>query len=81
MDQKDFDPLFGTPLDIEFSAAAELYDAVYQKVTDLQQLKTILEATQQQPTFQLIEVIGDRQENVDLYEQILVELREKLRGN
>lgn len=81
LDQKDFDPLFGTPLDIEFSAAAELYGAVYQKVTDLQQLKTILEATQQQPTFQLIEVIGDRQENVDLYEQILVELREKLRGN
>lgn len=81
LNQEDFDPLFGTPLDIEFSAAAELYGAAYQKVTDLQHLQTILQATQTQPTFQLIEVDGNRQENVQLYEQFLLELRKKLRGD
>lgn len=76
----DFEPLFGTPIDLDFSVVAKLYGADYVKAVSLEQLGTFLEATQTQRKFQIIEVVGDRQENVELYEGVLTDLRDKLRG-
>lgn len=74
----DFEPIFGTPIDLDFSLVAQLYDAEYTKAESLEQLEQLLEATQTQAKFQLIEVVGDRQENVLLYEKVIGGLTEKL---
>ncbi|WP_430597839.1 2-succinyl-5-enolpyruvyl-6-hydroxy-3-cyclohexene-1-carboxylic-acid synthase [Enterococcus sp. AZ177] len=81
LEKDDFEPIFGTPIDLDFSLVAQLYDAEYVKAESLEQLELLLEATQKQPKFQLIEVIGDRQENVLLYEKVVDGLKEKLGKN
>ncbi|WP_207694384.1 2-succinyl-5-enolpyruvyl-6-hydroxy-3-cyclohexene-1-carboxylic-acid synthase [Enterococcus sp. DIV0212c] len=78
LEAEDFEPIFGTPIDLDFSLVAQLYDAEYVKVESLEQLALLLEATQKYPKFQLIEVVGDRQENVLLYEKVIAGLKEKL---
>lgn len=78
LEVEDFEAIFGTPIDLEFSFVAQLYDAEYVKAESLEQLDLLLEATQKQPKFQLIEVAGDRQENVLLYEKIIEGLKETL---
>ncbi|MGX7149782.1 2-succinyl-5-enolpyruvyl-6-hydroxy-3-cyclohexene-1-carboxylic-acid synthase [Enterococcus ureasiticus] len=75
---EDFEPIFGTPIDLDFSLVAQLYGAEYVKAETLEQLELLLEATQKQPKFQLIEVVGDRQENVLLYEKVIDGLKKKL---
>ena len=72
--EDDFEPLFGTPLDLDFSLVAELYGASYQEVKTIAELKQILQAAAEEPQFQVIEVKGNRQENVHLYESILAEI-------
>ncbi|OJG27606.1 2-succinyl-5-enolpyruvyl-6-hydroxy-3-cyclohexene-1-carboxylic-acid synthase [Enterococcus caccae] len=81
LDETDFEPIFGTPIDIDFSLVAQLYDAKYVKAESLEQLGTLLETTQRQPEFQIIEVVGDRQENVQLYEKVVAGLKEKFGKN
>ena len=72
--EDDFEPLFGTPLDLDFSLVAELYGASYQEVKTIAELKQILQTAAEEPQFQVIEVKGNRQENVHLYESILAEI-------
>ena len=72
--EDDFEPLFGTPLDLDFSLVAELYGASYQEVKTSAELKQILQTAAEEPQFQVIEVKGNRQENVHLYESILAEI-------
>ena len=76
--ESDFEPLFGTPIDLDFKLVAQLYGATYTKAESLDQLNELLEKTQQQPTFQLIEVIGERQENVLFHEKIMKEVKRRL---
>ncbi|MGX7245431.1 2-succinyl-5-enolpyruvyl-6-hydroxy-3-cyclohexene-1-carboxylic-acid synthase [Enterococcus quebecensis] len=75
---EDFEPVFGTPIDLDFSLVAQLYDAKYVKAESLEHLDQLLEGTKKQPVFQIIEVVGDRQENVLLYEKVIDGLRKKL---
>ncbi|MBO0474108.1 2-succinyl-5-enolpyruvyl-6-hydroxy-3-cyclohexene-1-carboxylic-acid synthase [Enterococcus ureasiticus] len=75
---EDFEPIFGTPIDLDFSLVAQLYGAEYVKAETLEQLELLLEATQKQPKFQLVEVVGDRHENVLLYEKVIDGLKKKL---
>lgn len=77
----DFEPIFGTPIDLDFSLVAQLYNAKYIKAESLEQLALLLDATQKQPKFQIIEVVGDRQENVQLYEKVVAGLKEKFGKN
>lgn len=77
----DFEPIFGTPIDLDFSLVAQLYNAPYVKAESLEQLGLVLEATQKQPKFQIIEVVGDRQDNVELYEKVIAGLKEKFEKN
>lgn len=78
--EEEFELLFGTPTDLDFSLVAELYGAAYVKVESLAELGTRLEATQKQPVFQIIEVAGERQENVQLQEKVNQLIAEKIRG-
>ncbi|MGX7263741.1 2-succinyl-5-enolpyruvyl-6-hydroxy-3-cyclohexene-1-carboxylic-acid synthase [Enterococcus crotali] len=81
LEEEDFEPIFGTPIDLDFSLVAQLYDAEYVKAESLEQLEQLLAITQKQPKFQIIEVIGDRQENVLLYEKIIAGLKKELGKN
>lgn len=76
--ESDFESLFGTPIDLDFKLVAQLYGAIYTKAESLEQLNERLEKTQQQPIFQLIEVTGERQENVLLHEKIVKEIKKRL---
>ncbi|MEI5994000.1 2-succinyl-5-enolpyruvyl-6-hydroxy-3-cyclohexene-1-carboxylic-acid synthase [Candidatus Enterococcus mansonii] len=78
--QKDFEPIFGTPIDLDFSLVAALYGATYTKAENLEQLTSLLEETQKKPKFQVIEIVGDRQANVELYENVMRQLKDKLRS-
>lgn len=78
LEKEDFEPIFGTPIDLDFSLVAKLYGAEYTKAETLEQLDLLLEQTKTEPKFQLIEIIGDREENVRLQEQIMNVLKEKL---
>lgn len=81
LEEVDFEPIFGTPIDLNFSLVAQLYGAEYVKAETLEQLSQLLDATQKQPKFQIIEIVGDRQENVLLYEKVIAGLKEKLGKN
>lgn len=81
LEEDEFELLFGTPIDLDFSLIAELYGAKYVKAENLEQLSSVLEATQRQPVFQLIEVVGDRQKNVLLHEEIRALIDKKIRGD
>lgn len=74
----DFEPLFGTPIDLDFSLVAELYGGEYTAITNLTELNQKLAETQSQPKFQIIEVKGSRTENVALYEKIVKTIQAKL---
>lgn len=67
---EDFNPLFGTPLDMDFQHVAKLYGAQYHQPTSLKEFEALIIAAQQQPRFQLIEVRGTQKEPVDLWETI-----------
>ncbi|MFD2307450.1 2-succinyl-5-enolpyruvyl-6-hydroxy-3-cyclohexene-1-carboxylic-acid synthase [Enterococcus termitis] len=79
LEKEDFEPIFGTPIHLDFSLVADLYGAEYTKAETLDELDELLEKTKTQPKFQIIEIVGEREENVDLYEQVIEGLKEKLR--
>lgn len=78
LEESDFEPLFGTPIDLNFELVAQLYGAIYTKVESLRQLNERLEKTQKQPVFQLIEVTGERKGNVLFHEKIVKEIKRRL---
>ncbi|MEO8575096.1 MAG: 2-succinyl-5-enolpyruvyl-6-hydroxy-3-cyclohexene-1-carboxylic-acid synthase [Gemmatimonadales bacterium] len=64
-----FEQLFGTPHGLDFSAAAELYAADYQRVTDSKSLRSAVETGIGQPGLHLIELRTDRARNVTLHRE------------
>jgi len=74
----DFEPIFGTPIDLDFSLVAQLYGAEYTKISSLEQLKDCLVAAKIKPKFQILEVTGSRQANVALYEKIITTIAAKI---
>lgn len=76
----DFVPLFGTPLNLNISKIASLYEAEYAKPATLADFKSVLDIAIAEPKFRLIEVTGKQAEPVALYEEILNDIEEALRG-
>ena len=70
LEENDFEPLFGTPLEMDFHLVAQLYGADYYLVQSLEELKTRLTSNQSSSHFQIIEVQDDRERNVRLLETI-----------
>lgn len=67
---EDFEPLFGTPLNMDFQHVAKLYGAVYHQPKTLAVFEQLISDAQQQPIFQIIEVCGTQKEPVDLWQRI-----------
>ena len=74
----DFEPLFGTPLNLDFKTVADLYDAEYVKPTNLNDFQDELIKSMTHPTFKLIEISGNQPEPVVLYETFLEDLKQHL---
>lgn len=62
LEKQDFEPLFGTPLDLDFALVAQLYEGNHHLVKSLPQLSELLES----PTegLRILEVQTQRQDNV-----------------
>ncbi|HLS61224.1 MAG TPA: 2-succinyl-5-enolpyruvyl-6-hydroxy-3-cyclohexene-1-carboxylic-acid synthase [Virgibacillus sp.] len=80
-EEKYFDVLFGTPLDIEFSQAVSMYGGHYELVTDEADLREKLTASYDRNGLTVIEVQTDRTANVNWHREkwakIELELLEK----
>lgn len=79
-DKKHFEAIFGTPADLPFEKAGELYGADYTVVSTESTLKTQLQHSYQQPGLSIIELKTDRDENTqwhrDKWDRIMTEIKE-----
>lgn len=65
---EDFEPLFGTPLNLDFNKVAALYEANWTLAETASMFQAQIEASLSQPQFQIIEVRGTQTEPVLLWE-------------
>lgn len=63
-DKKHFEALFGTPADLEFSHAAQLYEAAYYEPKTEDELKIALKESYKKKGLSIVEVKTNREENV-----------------
>lgn len=77
-EEKHFEHLFGTPLNIDFSHAVKMYEGSYTVVTDEKALVQALTESYASESFSVIEVQTDRVENVKwhrkLWDQIVTRI-------
>lgn len=66
---KNFEKLFGTPLDIDFSYAAKLYNADYHHVKTVEEYQDVLKIALEKPRCTLIEVQTNREENYHWHQE------------
>lgn len=78
LEEDEFNALFGTPVDLDFSLVARLYGAEYRHVTQLSDLQDALEKTQSSPCFQLIEVTGEKEDNVTYLSEVNRIIKERM---
>lgn len=64
-DKKHFEALFGTPVDIDFRQAINMYGGNYDLATTEEHLKELLVTSYQHEGLSVIEVKTDREENVE----------------
>lgn len=63
-DKKHFEALFGTPIDLDFSLTAQLYEAAYFEPKTENELEMVLKETYRNKGLSIVEVKTDREENV-----------------
>lgn len=68
-DEKHFDLLFGTPLELDFQYAANMYGAAYSLVTEDAALKDALKQSYHHPGLSIIEVQTERTENMQWHRE------------
>lgn len=75
LEERDFEPLFGTPLDMDFSLVAKLYESSYYHVESLCQLEQLLDT----PTdhLRIIEIQTQREDNVLELQAITAKIRQQ----
>lgn len=76
LEEPDFEALFGTPLDMDFSLVADLYEGSYHLVESPQQLVHLLKT----PTdhLRVLEIQTQRQENLPELERIKATIHQQL---
>ncbi|RJS60090.1 2-succinyl-5-enolpyruvyl-6-hydroxy-3-cyclohexene-1-carboxylic-acid synthase [Bacillus sp. PK3_68] len=84
-EEKHFEQLFGTPADLDFVHAANLYGAGYEKVTDLASLHESMKKAAAEEGLFIIEAITDRAKNVvahrGLWEKVSQEMNKLTAGD
>ncbi len=77
-EEKHFEHLFGTPLDIDFRHAVDMYRGTYELVKTKERLLDALAESYERETFTVIEVRTDRNENVAWHRELWNEIAKRL---
>ncbi|MEI3611656.1 2-succinyl-5-enolpyruvyl-6-hydroxy-3-cyclohexene-1-carboxylic-acid synthase [Pseudogracilibacillus sp. SO30301A] len=80
-EEKHFEALFGTPLDISFEKAISMYEGNYELVHTKQTLKESLASAYKKGGLSVIEVQTDRNENVVWHRELWEKLEQRLLNN
>ena len=75
----DFDPLFATPLDLDFSQVAKTYELAYQKVESEADFEQAIATSRKLTGANLIELTSQAQVPVDFWQAVLSRFKEKRR--
>lgn len=80
-DEKHFEHLFGTPLNVDFKHAVTMFNGYYDLVTNEPELLSALEASYEREQFSVIEVQTDRNENVIWHRELWNKISKRLERN
>ena len=75
----DFDPLFATPLDLDFAQVAKTYELVYQKVESEADFEQAIATSRKLTGANMIELTSQAQVPVDFWQAVLSRFKEKRR--
>lgn len=78
LSETDFEPLFGTPLDLELEKVADLYNGHYIQPTSSKEFEQAIEKSRNQGDWTMIEIRGQQQEPVQLWEQMKRRYQEEI---
>ena len=73
----DFDPLFATPLDLDFAQVAKTYELAYQKVESEADFEQAIATSRKLTGANLIELTSQSQVPVDFWQAVLSNFKEK----
>lgn len=73
----DFDPLFATPLDLDFAQVAKTYELAYQKVESEADFEQAIATSRKRTGANLIELTSQAQVPVDFWQAVLGNFKEK----
>ena len=73
----DFDPLFATPLDLDFAQVAKTYELAYQKVESEADFEQAIATSRKRTGANLIELTSQAQVPVDFWQAVLSNFKEK----
>ncbi len=73
----DFDPLFATPLDLDFAQVAKTYELAYQKVESEADFEQAIATSRKLTGANLIELTSQAQVPVDFWQAVLSNFKEK----
>lgn len=65
-----FEPFFGTPNDVTFDGAANMFDASYYKPSTVNEFRSTYSQAMESEGFSLIEIETDRKENLEIHKEI-----------
>ena len=77
-EEKHFEALFGTPLDISFEKAISMYEGNYELVSTKQALHDALASAYKKGGLSVIEVQTDRSENVVWHKELWSNIEQRL---
>ena len=73
----DFDPLFATPLDLDFAQVAKTYELAYQKVESEADFEQAIATSRKLTGANMIELTSQAQAPVDFWQAVLSNFKEK----
>lgn len=74
-----FEPLFGTPQNLDFEKVAELFNCEYQRVIDTKTLEEAIDLAVAKPTFRIVEIMTIREENIRMRKEMNQFLKAELK--
>ncbi|GBF12259.1 2-succinyl-5-enolpyruvyl-6-hydroxy-3-cyclohexene-1-carboxylic-acid synthase [Tepidibacillus sp. HK-1] len=76
--EKHFELLFGTPLDLEFEHVVKMYGGRYKRIKDWQEFRLAVNQSLSTVGLDVIEILTNRQENEQLHRKLWHSLSEKI---
>jgi 2-succinyl-5-enolpyruvyl-6-hydroxy-3-cyclohexene-1-carboxylate synthase len=80
LEGEQFEALFGTPIGLDVAGVAELYECAFERPRNWGAFQRAVSKSIAQPGVSIIEVVTDRQHNVELHRSISAAVTEALHG-